>query len=47
MRPLFARTRPLIARRVVVLPAPFAPMSVTMLPCPTFRLMPCYAVIPP
>src|SRR3954447_14212370 len=39
--------RPEIARMVVVLPAPFAPISATISPSPTVRLMPCNAWIRP
>jgi len=38
---------PEIARNVVVFPAPFAPMSVTMLPSFTVNEMSCSAVITP
>jgi hypothetical protein len=41
------RIRPLIARSVVVLPAPFAPMSVTISPSSTVRLTPSIAVMRP
>src|SRR5258707_6119927 len=41
------RTRPEIARRVVVLPAPFAPSSATISPSSTFSDSPCSATIGP
>ena len=40
-------TRPEMARSVVLLPAPFAPMSVTMLPAGTDNEMPCSALMAP
>src|SRR3954462_8940902 len=36
-----------MARMVVVLPAPFAPISATISPSPTVRLMPCSAWMRP
>ena len=42
-----ARANPEMARSVVDLPAPFAPMSVTMLPVSTFSEMPCNAAMDP
>jgi hypothetical protein len=41
------RTRPTIDRSVVLLPAPFAPMRLTMAPSGTSRSMPCNAWMPP
>ena len=38
---------PEIARMVVVLPAPFAPINVTSSPCSTDSEMPCSASIRP
>ena len=38
---------PEIVRSVVVFPAPFAPISVTISPCSTSIEMPCSAVIAP
>jgi hypothetical protein len=40
-------TRPEIARSVVDLPAPFAPINVTMLFSGTFNEMPCSALMEP
>ncbi len=45
--PDVARTKPLIARSVVVFPAPFAPRSATISPSSTFSEMPRSARIPP
>jgi hypothetical protein len=45
--PDFTFAMPEIARSVVLLPAPFAPTSVTMLPLSTFNEMPCSAAIEP
>ena len=47
MEPLSALTRPEMVRSVVDLPAPFAPISVTILPSGTSRLMPLRARMPP
>jgi hypothetical protein len=47
MEPDAARTNPEMARSVVDLPAPLAPISVTMLPCSTRNEMPCNAAIDP
>ena len=41
------RTVPEIARRVVVLPAPFAPSTATASPSPTLSEIPCSAVTGP
>ena len=41
MRPCFGRAMPMIERSVVVLPAPFRPMSVTTSPAPTEIETPC------
>ena len=40
-------TRPAIVRRVELLPAPFAPISVTICPAGTSKLMPLTASMPP
>ncbi len=45
--PRDGRTSPEIARRVVVLPAPFAPISVTTWPSSTEKLTPLSAWMPP
>jgi hypothetical protein len=45
--PALGRTSPEIARSIVVLPAPFAPSSVTTSPALTSRLTPRNAVIAP
>ena len=45
--PRRGRLRPLIERSVVDLPAPFAPISVTISPCRTSIVMPLSASIEP
>ena len=45
--PWRGRLMPLIARSVVDLPAPFAPMSVTISPWPTVSVTPLSAWIAP
>ena len=45
--PEAAFTRPVMVRRVVDFPAPLAPISVTISPSCTSRLMPRRALIPP
>jgi len=45
--PVRARTQPEMVMSVVVLPAPLAPMSVTISPPSTDRLMPCSASMLP
>ena len=40
-------TSPAIARRVELLPAPFAPIRVTICPSGTSKLMPLTASMPP
>ena len=45
--PPAAGTRPVMARSVVVLPAPLAPMSVTISPCPSVSETPFSAWIAP
>ena len=47
MEPEEAFTRPVMVRRVVDLPAPLAPISVTILPSGTSREMPRRAWMPP
>ena len=47
MEPEDALTRPVMVRRVVDLPAPLAPISVTILPSGTSREMPRRAWMPP
>jgi len=47
IEPCRGRFSPLIARRVVDLPAPFAPISVTISPVPTRRVTPLSAWIAP
>ena len=47
MLPVFGFRRPEIVRSVVDLPAPFAPMSVTISPSLTSRLMPLSAWMAP
>ena len=47
MAPVFGFRRPEIVRSVVDLPAPFAPMSVTISPSSTSREMPLSAWIAP
>ena len=47
MLPRVGLSSPEIARSVVVLPAPFAPISVTILPSSTVKLTPLRAWIPP
>jgi len=47
MLPAAARSSPEIARRALVLPAPFAPISVTICPASTRREMPCSASMAP
>ena len=47
MVPDAGRIRPLIARSVVVLPAPFAPISVTISPSSTVSDTSCSAVMRP
>ena len=47
MEPDFGLTRPAMVFSVVDLPAPFEPMSVTILPCSTVRSMPLTASMPP
>ena len=47
MRPRRGLLRPLIERSVVDLPAPFAPISVTISPCLTSSEMPLSAWIEP
>src|SRR5919197_2400005 len=46
MRPV-RRTMPLMARSVVVFPAPFAPSTVTIAPSPTSSVTPCSARMAP
>src|SRR6516225_11666266 len=41
MEPLRLATSPMIARMVVVLPAPLRPSSVTTSPASTWKVMPC------
>ena len=45
--PWRGRLRPLIARKVVDFPAPFAPISVTISPAPTRKETPLSAWIAP
>jgi len=45
--PVRARTHPEMVMSVVVLPAPLAPMRVTISPSPTDKLMPCSASMLP
>ena len=45
--PLFGFTRPAIERSVELLPAPLAPISVTMLPFGTSKEIPLTASMPP
>ena len=47
MAPEAVFTRPLMARSVVLLPAPLAPISVTIWPCSTSKEMPLRASMPP
>src|SRR5436190_18562416 len=47
MRPWLGRSRPEIVRRVVLLPAPFEPMSATSSPWLTRSETPCSALIAP
>src|SRR5215510_1742794 len=47
MRPATGLRRPTNAFKVVVFPAPFAPISVTSSPLPMSRSMPLTALIPP
>ncbi len=47
IRPARGRASPEIARMVVVLPAPFAPISDTTAPSGTSRLMPFTASVRP
>src|SRR5262245_28045623 len=47
MRPVAGRINPDNAFKVVVLPAPLAPISVTSSPCLTSRSMPLTALMPP
>jgi hypothetical protein len=47
MSPALGSTRPEMARRVVDLPAPLAPIRVTTVPSGTDSEIPCSAAIPP
>ena len=47
MRPFAGFTSPAMERSVVLLPAPFAPMSVTILRSGTSNVMPLTASMPP
>ena len=47
MRPWAGFTRPAMERRVVDLPAPLAPMRVTIFPSGTSKVMPFTASMPP
>ena len=47
MPPALGFTRPTMDFRVVLLPAPLAPIKVTILPSGTSREMPCRAWMPP